>query len=225
MITLMYPVSDRQASHLAWGPRSVSTSASIRIQAKVLSTLCDVSAGALTAAGVEQEAVLGMCLGMSGVDREADASALKACLQEWLSQEARTQYAVKHAALSCTIMLAPEPGCLKLGSCECCSAYCGNSLYVLAQVDITVHNDSVIALACGTGGLLHGCVLIVGTGMLLSLHFRLCKGPCMIICTKGDVSCKEKALGRSLGLQDWVHFEAGHHNICCRVPILTRSFL
>lgn len=30
-----------------------------------------------------------MCLGMSGVDREADASALKACLQEWLPQEAR----------------------------------------------------------------------------------------------------------------------------------------
>ena len=31
-----------------------------------------------------------------------------------------------------------------------------------------IHNDSVIALACGTGGLLHGCVLIVGTGALLS---------------------------------------------------------
>ena len=27
-----------------------------------------------------------------------------------------------------------------------------------------VHNDSVVALACGTGGPLQGCVLIIGTG-------------------------------------------------------------
>ena len=47
-----------------------------------LTNACDLSAGALAAAGIEQDAVIGMCLGMSGVDREVDASALKACLQE-----------------------------------------------------------------------------------------------------------------------------------------------
>ena len=46
-------------------------------------------AGALVAAGVEQSAIVGICLGMSGVDRDADASTLKASLQKWLSQEAR----------------------------------------------------------------------------------------------------------------------------------------
>ena len=44
--------------------------------------------GALAAARVEQDGVVGMCLGMSGVDREADASALRARLQEWLPKEA-----------------------------------------------------------------------------------------------------------------------------------------
>ena len=45
--------------------------------------------GALAAARVEQDGILGMCLGMSGVDRDADASSLKARLQEWLPAEAR----------------------------------------------------------------------------------------------------------------------------------------
>ena len=27
-----------------------------------------------------------------------------------------------------------------------------------------IHNDSVVALACGTGAPLQGCVLIIGTG-------------------------------------------------------------
>ena len=36
-----------------------------------------------------------------------------------------------------------------------------------AQAEVLVHNDSVIALACGTGGSLLGCVLIVGTGASL----------------------------------------------------------
>ena len=44
--------------------------------------------GALAAARVEQDGIIGMCLGMSGVDREADASILKARLQEWLPTEA-----------------------------------------------------------------------------------------------------------------------------------------
>lgn len=34
------------------------------------------------------------------------------------------------------------------------------------QAEILVYNDSVIALACGTGGSLLGCVLIIGTGRL-----------------------------------------------------------
>ena len=33
---------------------------------------------------------MGMCLGMSGVDREADANVWKASLEEWLSKEAST---------------------------------------------------------------------------------------------------------------------------------------
>jgi len=37
---------------------------------------------------------------------------------------------------------------------------------MFAQVELIVHNDSVVALACGTGGPLHGCVLVVGTGRL-----------------------------------------------------------
>ena len=45
--------------------------------------------GALAAARVEQDGIVGMCLGMSGVDREADASILRARLQEWLPTEAR----------------------------------------------------------------------------------------------------------------------------------------
>ncbi len=46
------------------------------------------NAGALAAARVEQGAIVGMCLGMSGVDREADANLWKASLEEWLSKEA-----------------------------------------------------------------------------------------------------------------------------------------
>ena len=46
-------------------------------------------AGALVAAGVEQSDIVGICLGMSGVDRDADANTLKASLQEWLTQKAR----------------------------------------------------------------------------------------------------------------------------------------
>lgn len=39
---------------------------------------------------MEQDAIVGMCLGMSGVDREADANVWKASLEGWLSKEART---------------------------------------------------------------------------------------------------------------------------------------
>ena len=39
---------------------------------------------------MEQDAIVGMCLGMSGVDREADANVWKASLEEWLSREAST---------------------------------------------------------------------------------------------------------------------------------------
>ncbi|CAK0779442.1 hypothetical protein CVIRNUC_004775 [Coccomyxa viridis] len=89
-------------------------------QDAALNTLKAAITGALAAARVEQDGILGMCLGMSGVDREADASSLKARLQEWLP----------------------------------------------AEVELVVYNDSVIALACGTGGPLHGCVLVVGTGII-----------------------------------------------------------
>ncbi len=58
------------------------------------------------------------------------------------------------------------------------------SLTLLAQVELMVHNDSVIALACGTGGPLHGCVLIVGTGRLLGL-LKDADVPVCIICTNG----------------------------------------
>lgn len=32
------------------------------------------------------------------------------------------------------------------------------------KVKLIIHNDSVVALACGTGAPLQGCVLIIGTG-------------------------------------------------------------
>jgi hypothetical protein len=43
--------------------------------------------------------------------------------------------------------------------------------FACTQVEVLVHNDSVIALACGTGGSLLGCVLIVGTGPCFSYSF------------------------------------------------------
>ena len=89
--------------HLAAGMSSICFKSD---QLKARNPLIEMSAGALAAAGVEQDDVTGMCLGMSGVDREADASALKACLQEWLPQEARLLHAVKHTDLSCGHLLA-----------------------------------------------------------------------------------------------------------------------
>ena len=63
-----------------------------------------MAAGALAAARVEQDSIVGMCLGMSGVDREADASALKASLEEWLSKEARTLDLLEGFSLTCGML-------------------------------------------------------------------------------------------------------------------------
>ena len=78
-----------------------------------------ISAGALAAAGVEQDAVIGMCLGMSGVDREADASALKARLQGWLPQEARTLHAVDSAPLMCCVIHSSSES--RIARTGCCN--------------------------------------------------------------------------------------------------------
>ena len=47
---------------------------------------------------------------------------------------------------------------------------------IALQVELIIHNDSVIALACGTGGRLHGCVLTVGTGELSDTPIFLYSG-------------------------------------------------
>ncbi len=40
----------------------------------------------------------------------------------------------------------------------------GDHCYCIMQADVQVRNDAVAALASGTGGQLHGIVLIAGTG-------------------------------------------------------------
>ncbi|GAQ89315.1 hypothetical protein KFL_005100050 [Klebsormidium nitens] len=40
------------------------------------------------------------------------------------------------------------------------------SIFPDPTVDVSVHNDAIAALATGTGGKLHGCVLIAGTGTI-----------------------------------------------------------
>ena len=42
------------------------------------------SVGALAAAGLEVDAVAGICVGMSGVDRPADVDTVREYLQVWL---------------------------------------------------------------------------------------------------------------------------------------------
>ena len=39
-----------------------------------------------------------------------------------------------------------------------------DKLSCAAQIEVLVYNDSVVALACGTGGPCTGCVLVIGTG-------------------------------------------------------------
>lgn len=46
--------------------------------------ICTCAAGALAAAGLEVDAVAGMCVGMSGVDRPADVDVVREYLQAWL---------------------------------------------------------------------------------------------------------------------------------------------
>lgn len=46
-----------------------------------------IPAGAVSAAGVERNAIAGICLGMAGVDRQSDADTLKEALQAWLPDE------------------------------------------------------------------------------------------------------------------------------------------
>lgn len=44
--------------------------------------------------------------------------------------------------------------------------YFYRSIFPDPTVDVSVHNDAIAALATGTGGKLHGCVLIAGTGTI-----------------------------------------------------------
>ncbi|BDA43974.1 probable N-acetyl-D-glucosamine kinase at N-terminal half [Coccomyxa sp. Obi] len=86
-----------------------------------ISVLRGTITGALSAAGLDTSHLAGVCAGMAGVDRQADADAVKESLRSWLQND---------------------------------------------EVEVLVYNDSVIALACGTGGPSRGCVLVIGTGTI-----------------------------------------------------------
>ena len=67
------------------------------------------------------------------------------------------------------------------------------------QAEILVYNDSVIALACGTGGSLLGCVLIIGTGRPATrLH---CIFPGLRTIQQGRTSVKVQGPSRWLSAQ------------------------
>ena len=88
-------------------------------------------------------------------------------------------------------------------------------------MELVVHNDSVVALACGTGGPLHGCVLIVGTG-----ESNIPQDAYMIM--SATRSCQPGLALAGLVLQD-VPSECAYTSMClCKstlghMPILVRT--
>ena len=74
-----------------------------------------------------------------------------------------------------------------------------------------IHNDSVVALACGTGTPSQGCVLIIGTGerdaRTPSFHF-LCKPVVSTMAPETPTIARE-------GRKSAVALSARNINICC----------
>ncbi|KAF7120022.1 hypothetical protein RHSIM_Rhsim13G0121900 [Rhododendron simsii] len=114
-------------------------------EAAARDTLEQVMAETLVKAGAKRSAVRAVCLGVSGVNHPTDQERVL----NWLSAARKivSKNIFWHQQL--------------LNSCN-------NSLRDIfpSHVKLYVHNDAVAALASGTYGKLHGCVLIAGTGCI-----------------------------------------------------------
>lgn len=108
-------------------------------------------AGALRQARIPRYMVQAVCLSLAGVDRPSDARRVLS----WL-RYVRTVLSICDCATDCA---------LSRTCTDCLQVTMRRDIFPLS-VHVSVHNDSVAALASGTRGQIHGCVLISGTGTI-----------------------------------------------------------